>query len=74
MSSFKGNAIVIGVTGGIACGKSEVGRILKEMGFSVCDADRVAHDLMKAGTSVNRQIADYFGTSVVTDAGEISRP
>ena len=39
--------VVLAITGGIACGKSEVGRILKTMGFAVCDSDLVAHDLMK---------------------------
>ncbi len=73
MSNNKRNVVVLGVTGGIACGKSEVGRILGEMGFSVCDADRVAHDLMKKGTPVFRQVVNHFGTRILTDEGEISR-
>ena len=68
------NSFVIGITGGLACGKSEVGRILEEMDFSVCDADRVAHDLMKKGTPVYQQVVDHFGTRILSGDGEISRP
>ncbi|MCF7863909.1 MAG: dephospho-CoA kinase [Kiritimatiellales bacterium] len=65
---------MLGITGGIACGKSEVGRILGEMGFAVCDADQVAHDLMGKGTPVYRQVVDHFGTRIVSVDGEIARP
>jgi dephospho-CoA kinase len=74
MSGIKRNAIVIGITGGIACGKSEVGRILEEMGFAVCDADRIAHTLMDKGSAVFRNVVDHFGEKILTDKGEISRP
>jgi len=74
MSNTKRNIVVLGVTGGLACGKSEVGRILGKMGFSVCDADRVAHDLMKKGTPIYRRLIDHFGKGILTDDGEISRP
>jgi dephospho-CoA kinase len=67
------HSFVLGVTGGLACGKSEVGRILGEMGFAVCDADCVAHDLMKKGTPVYRQVVDHFGTCILSDDGEIAR-
>lgn len=66
--------MVISVTGGIACGKSEVGRILGNMGFIVCDADRIAHGLMRKGTSVFQEVVDHFGTRILTGAGEIARP
>lgn len=74
MACSERKPIVLGVTGGIACGKSEVGRILGLMGFSVCDADRVAHDLMKKGTAVYQQIIARFGIQILLDGGEISRP
>jgi dephospho-CoA kinase len=74
MPDYKPNAIVIGVTGGIACGKTEVGRILEKMGFLVCDADSIAHELMKKGTPVYRQIVDFFGENILTDEGEVFRP
>ena len=74
MSDIKRNVIVIGVTGGIACGKSEVGRILEELNFVVCDADRLAHKLMSKGTAVYRRVVDQFGPKILLDEEEISRP
>lgn len=74
MSDVKCSAIVVAITGGIACGKSEVGRILEAMGFRVCDADRVAHQLMAKGTPVFSSIVGYFGDRILTQEGEISRP
>jgi dephospho-CoA kinase len=74
MSENNCKAIVLGITGGIACGKSEVGRILETMNFAVCDSDRVAHDLMKKGTPVYRQVVAHFGERILTNHGEISRP
>ncbi len=67
-------SLVLGITGGIACGKSAAGQILKKMDFSVCDADCVAHRLMKKGTAVYRQVVNHFGTRILLDNGEIGRP
>lgn len=74
MPDNKRKAIVVAVTGGIACGKSEVGRILGRMGFAVCDADRVAHDLMGKETPVFQQVVSHFGSQILSDDGEIARP
>ena len=74
MSGLQRKPIVIGITGGIACGKSEVGRILEEMSFSVCDADRVAHALMDKGSAVFRKVVDHFGEQILTEEGDLSRP
>lgn len=65
---------MLGITGGIACGKSEVGRILAEMDFKVCDADRVAHALMSRGSAVFNDVVDLFGEQILTEDGEIARP
>jgi dephospho-CoA kinase len=74
MSGIKRNAVILGITGGIACGKSEVGRILREMGFRICDADHVAHALMAEGTPVHRAVVKCFGEQVLAADGSISRP
>ena len=66
-------SFILGITGGVACGKSEVGRILEKMGFAVCDADHIAHNLMKKGQPVYDQVVHYFGSTILVD-GEISRP
>lgn len=67
------SSITLAVTGGIACGKSETGRILAQQGFAVLDTDVLAHQLMKAGTPVFQQVTDRFGRQVVGTDGEIDR-
>lgn len=74
MADTQRSPLIIGITGGIACGKSEAGRILEKMGFDVCDADGVAHELMKKGTPVFQQVVDHFGSEILAGNGEISRP
>ncbi len=74
MPDSKRTALILGITGGIACGKSEAGRILAGMGFSVCDADLLAHALMKKGTPVFQKVVNHFGSQILSDDGEISRP
>lgn len=66
---------VIGLTGGIATGKSTASRFLKEhIGCVVIDADKIAHDCLKKGTIAHRQIVKTFGPQVVDDRnGEINR-
>ncbi len=66
--------LILGITGGIACGKSEVGRILERMGFRVCDADRVAHGLMRRDSPVYRQVVEHFGEGILSADGQIERP
>lgn len=74
MSDAKRNAIIIAVTGGIACGKSTAGGMLKEAGFAICDSDHIAHELMRKGTPVFQAIVRHFGTHILDAEGEISRP
>ena len=65
--------IILGLTGGIACGKSEVGRILQQNGFAVLDTDTLAHELMMAGTPAFKKITERFGEAVIGADGEIDR-
>jgi dephospho-CoA kinase len=66
--------LAVGITGGIACGKSEVGRILqRDEGVPVLEADEVAHQLMRPGRPVYERVVERFGPGVVGDAGEIDR-
>lgn len=66
--------MVIGITGGIGCGKSTVLNILKEKyNAYIIDADKVAHKLMEPyGPSYNR-IKEYFGEAVLDKDGYIDR-
>lgn len=66
-------SIILGLTGGIACGKSETGRILAAEGFSVLDTDCVAHEVMRAGRPVFERVVEWFGAGVVGIDGELDR-
>lgn len=64
---------VLGLTGGIASGKSTVGEYIKSYGVPVVDADLVARDVMKAGAPAVLEIRDQFGEEVLLENGEINR-
>jgi dephospho-CoA kinase len=65
---------VIGLTGNIACGKSTVAAMLAALGACVIDADRLAHEVMRAGSPVHGEIVARFGRAILRDDGEIDRP
>jgi dephospho-CoA kinase len=60
---------LIGLTGGIACGKSTVLAMLQERGARVIDADRVTHELQRPGEAVYEQIVAAFGVEVLAEPG-----
>ena len=64
--------IVIGLTGGIASGKSHVARLLGERGAVVLDADRHARDALDE-PSVRDALVERWGDAVLTEAGKIER-
>jgi dephospho-CoA kinase len=63
----------VGLTGGIACGKTVVRRRLEERGIPTLDADAVVHRLLAAGTDVTRKIAESFGPEVLAPDGSVDR-
>ena len=63
----------VGLTGGIACGKTVVRRRLEERGIPTLDADAVVHRLLAAGTDVTRMIAESFGPEVIAPDGSVDR-
>jgi dephospho-CoA kinase len=65
--------LLIGLTGNISTGKSTVARMLAELGAEVIDADRVAHEVMRAGTPAHARIVEAFGPQVLAPDGEIDR-
>ena len=58
-------ARIIGLTGGIASGKSTVTSYLREKGYPVIDADRVVHDLQAPGGALYRVLVDHFGREIL---------
>jgi dephospho-CoA kinase len=65
--------LVIGLTGGIGTGKSEVSRILGEMGAEVLNADRYGHEVYLPGTDGHREVVEAFGEDVLQPNGEVDR-
>ena len=66
-------ARIIGLTGGIASGKSTVTSYLKEKGYPVIDADRVVHDLQAPGGALYRVLVEHFGREILDANGELDR-
>jgi dephospho-CoA kinase len=64
---------VIGLTGGIGCGKSTVAQILKEFGAVVYDLDKIGHDVIQQGGSAYKQVLSSFGDTILAGSGEIDR-
>lgn len=65
---------IIGLTGGIASGKSTVTSYLREKGYAVIDADRVVHDLQAPGGELYQALVEHFGTEILLDTGDLNRP
>ena len=57
--------LIIGLTGGIATGKSTVSKLFKRFKIPVIDADRIAHDLTKRNKPLTKKIFKIFGNSVI---------
>nr|CAG4642601.1 EOG090X0864 [Evadne anonyx] len=64
---------VIGLTGGIASGKTTICGRLKEMGAHVISCDRLGHLAYKKGTKCYQEMVDYFGTSILDSENDIDR-
>ena len=63
----------LGLTGGIASGKSVVASILHELDFPVLDADSLSHKLMEPGQPAHDEILREFGTDLANASGRIDR-
>jgi dephospho-CoA kinase len=63
----------IGITGGIASGKSAVAGMLRELGFRVIDADRLGHEVIEPGTRAYDEIVREFGAGVAGADRRIDR-
>ncbi len=64
---------IVAVTGGIACGKSTVARMLVQKGVLLIDADEIARETTKVGTPVYDSIVNYFGKGILNSDGTINR-
>jgi dephospho-CoA kinase len=66
--------LVVGLTGGIGCGKSTVTERFAELGVSIIDTDQIAHQLTSAGQPALAAIANQFGTDFLLPDGNLNRP
>ena len=63
----------VGLTGGIASGKSVVGEMLQGLGAHVIQADQVAHQLMQPGEAVYAEVVRHFGPAILNPDGSVNR-
>lgn len=63
----------VGLTGGIACGKSTVSRMLAARGAAIVDADRIAREVVEPGAPALLDIRDAFGAEVLNADGTLDR-
>lgn len=73
MSSLS-ETMIIGLTGGIASGKSTVVEMIKEAGYKVIDADQLVHDLQAQGGHLYLALLDWLGEEILLPNGELNRP
>ena len=65
--------LVIGLTGGIGTGKSEVASLLQSLGAAVISADEVGHEAYAPNSESWREVVDTFGKEILQPSGEIDR-
>jgi dephospho-CoA kinase len=63
----------VGLTGGIAAGKSVVGEMFAALGAQVVQADEISHQLMRPGEDVYREVVRHFGTEILQADGSVNR-
>jgi dephospho-CoA kinase len=64
---------VIGLTGGIGTGKSQVSRILEDLGAVIINADLLGHEVYMPGSEGWREVKEAFGEGVIAPGGEVDR-
>lgn len=68
-----GRPVRVGLTGGMATGKSTVAGLLRERGAVVIDYDRLAHEVVEPGSVGLQQVVDAFGSEVLAEDGSLDR-
>lgn len=63
----------IGLTGGIGSGKSSVASLLRDYGFVIVDADRIAREILQPGSDALKEVAAIFGDDLVDASGVLDR-
>ncbi|MGC2745702.1 MAG: dephospho-CoA kinase [Candidatus Angelobacter sp.] len=63
----------VGLTGGVACGKSTVAKMFADLGAKIVDADAIAHELYRPGHPVLEDLVKHFGAEILKPDGELDR-
>ena len=63
----------VGLTGGVACGKSTVARMFADLVANIVDADTIAHELYRPGHEVLQELVKHFGPEILKPDGELDR-
>ena len=64
----------VGLTGGVASGKSTVSEILTELGAVIIDGDKLAREVVERGTPGLEEVVAAFGPDILTSEGDLDRP
>lgn len=73
-TAAEGSLLRVGLTGGLASGKSTVARMLAERGATVVDADRLVAELYEPGEPGAAKVAELFGEAMLDETGAVDRP
>jgi dephospho-CoA kinase len=65
--------LLVGLTGGIASGKSLVTRVFKDLGAHIIDADRIVHELLEPDQEACKEVLDHFGRDILLPDNGIDR-
>ncbi|OBX06558.1 dephospho-CoA kinase [Gallibacterium salpingitidis] len=64
---------IVGLTGGIGCGKSTIANLFAELGVPIVDADIVARQVVEKGSPLLAKIVQHFGAEILLPTGELDR-
>ncbi len=67
------NKYIVGLTGGIGCGKTTIANLFADLGVNIIDADLIARELVKPQTPALLQIINTFGPDIVDNDGNLNR-
>jgi dephospho-CoA kinase len=65
--------LIVGLTGGIASGKSLVAKVFQDLGAHVIDADKIVHELLEPGQQAWEEVVEHFGPEIVFPDKTVNR-
>ena len=74
MSALRIFMLKVGLTGGIAAGKSVVGEMFVKLGAHLIQADQISHQLMQPGQVVHQEVVKHFGPGILNPDQTVNRP